>query len=55
MFMYIAGHIRKPSEPNSYLKLCQPVIIIINQQRKQSDHNDHFDQADTRKEANPTM
>ena len=55
MSMYLAGHICKPSEPNSSLRPRHPVTFIIHQQRKQSDHDDHFDQADTRKEANPPM
>ena len=49
--MYLAGHIRKPSEPNSSLKPRHPVIIMY-QQRKQSPYHD---QADTRKEANAPM
>ena len=55
MFIHLAGHIRKPIEPNLSLKPCHSIIIIIHQQRKQSDHDDHFDQADTGKEANPPM
>ena len=55
MFTYLAGHVCKPGEPKSSLKPRHPVIFIIHQQRKQSDHDDHFAQADTRKEANPPM
>ena len=55
MFLYLARHFHKLSEPNSSLKPRHLVIFIIHQQRKQGDHDDHFDQADTRKEANPPM